>query len=155
MKSLFDYITESSSSAVIKKVEREIKSCGCKDNSLIGFAIGVVFKNKELNEKIDVIAVEITKDGFETAGGPDETGETARFEEAVKPGNGQTAGIVMYSKTAKHRLIIINTRAREIRFGEMKTSVKLNGDVYDTKTLFSALKENNITADGEKFSVVV
>ena len=152
MKSLFDYITESSSNAVIKKVEREIKSCGCKDNSLIGFALGVVSKNKELNEKIDVIEVEITKDGFETRGGSD---ETARFEEAVKPGNGQSAGIVMYSKTAKHRLIIINTRAREIRFGEMKTSVKLNGDVYDVKTLFSALKENNIAAGGEKFSVVV
>lgn len=152
MKSLFEYITESSSSAVIKKVEGEIKSCGCKDNSLIGFAIGVVSKNKELNEKIDVIEVEITKDGFETAGNAD---GAARFEEAVNPGNGQTAGIVMYSKTAKHRLIIINTKAKEIRFGEMKKSVKLNADVYDTKTLFSALKENNITADGEKFSVVV
>lgn len=155
MKSLFDYIAESSSNAVIKKVEKEIKSCGCKDNSFVGFALGVVSKNKELNEKVDVIAVEITKYGFETAGGSDETRGMARFEEAVKPENEQTAGIVMYSKTAKCRLIIINTKAKEIRFDEMKTSVKLNEGVYDTKTLFSVLKENDIINDGEKFSVVV
>lgn len=155
MKSLFDYIAESSSNAVIKTVLKEIKSCGCKDNSFVGFALGVVSKNKELNEKVDVIAVEITKDGFETAGGSDETRGMARFEEAVKPENEQTAGIVMYSKTAKRRLIIINTKSKEIRFDEMKTSVKLNGGIYDTKTLFSVLKENDIINDGEKFSVVV
>lgn len=155
MKSLFDYIVESSSNAAMKKVEKEIKSCGCKDNSFIGFALGIVSKNKELNEKIDVITVHVTKDGFETS---DDSGKTYRmdsFEEAIKEGNGQTAGIVMYSKTAKRHLIIINTKAKEIRFGEMKSAVKLDGDVYDAKTLFSVLKENNIVNDGEKFSVVI
>ena len=149
MKSLCDFIAESSSNdSTMKKTEKEIKSCGCKDSALIGFALGIAAKNKELNEKIDVITVYAAKDGFETD-------ETDRFEEAVNPGNQQTAGAVMYSKDAKHHLIVINTRAKEIRFDEMKRVVKLDRDVYDAKTLFSLLKENNIVNDGEKFSVVM
>lgn len=155
MKSLCDYIVESSSDDTMKKVEKEIKSCGCSDNAFIGFALGVVAKDKALHRKNDVITVYVAKDGFETA---DDSGETYRmdkFEEAIDPDNAQTAGIVMYSKSAKHHLIIINTRAKEIRFDEMKPGVKLNDSVYDTKTLFSLLKENNIINDGEKFTVVM
>ena len=149
MKSLCDFIAESSSNdSTMKKTEKEIKSCGCKDSALMGFALGIAAKNKELNEKIDVITVYAAKDGFETDG-------MDRFEEAVNPGNQQTAGAVMYSKDAKHHLIVINTRAKEIRFDEMKRVVKLDRDVYDAKTLFSLLKENNIVNDGEKFSVVM
>lgn len=156
MKSLCDYIVESSSNAVIKKVEKEIKSCGCKDDIFIKFALGIIDRDKYFkNGKIDVVTVEVTKDKFESDDNSGETYGMDRFDEAINPDNAQTAGIVMYGKNAKHHLIIINTRAKEIRFDEMKPGVNLTQDIYDVKTLFSLLKENNIINENETFTVVM
>lgn len=156
MKSLCDYIVESSSNTTVKKVEKEIKSCGCKDNIFIGFALGIIDRDKYFkNGKIDVVTVEITKDGFKSDDDSGKTYRMDRFNEAINPDNAQTAGIVMYSKSAKHHLIIINTKAKEIRFDEMKQGVKLTENIFDTKTLFSLLKENNIINENEMFTVVM